>query len=104
MLLIVLSFSTILDGQDIFIPREKLSKVNADIDTLIGIRNRSIRFGFDTLFFLNQIAVNDYINTRIKNASLSELVNDLIVKMDVSLRDIQVNYNNHLQFINYRLF
>ena len=38
-----------------------LDKENADIDTLFDIKGKKIIFDFDTLFIINQIAINEYI-------------------------------------------
>jgi hypothetical protein len=91
-ILILIGLSTFLNGQEIIVEKESLSKVNADIDTLTGIKNKLIMFRFDTLYYANQIAVSDYLDIRISNAELERIFNNLVLNMNSQLKGIQNNF------------
>jgi hypothetical protein len=93
--------SITLFGQnaDLTIGKDRLSSIRPDIDTLTGITDKLIRFRFDTLFFLNRIGVNDYVNTKKKNKVLIDLTKSLIDTMTNSLRGFQGDFNNLNQSI-----
>jgi hypothetical protein len=96
---ILLGFSTVLYSQTDKVIGETLSKTNPDIDTLTGIKNQPIRFQYyDTLYYCNQIAVNDYINTRNNYFSLISTMQKILkgIQGDFITLNESIDLNNEI--------
>ena len=105
-LLLSLSFLGALQGQTADIIVKKKNQTKVDIDTLTGIRNKTILFEYDTLFIINKIGVQEFIRCandlkRVKNlsGSLNNLSED-ISSIETNVTEMDKNMKSLTGFIN----
>jgi len=77
---------------DIVVKKESLSLTAPDIDTLINLTGKRVRFEFDTLYFVNSILINDYLEIIQKYNELYSTAGDLIDYMENFNRSMETDF------------
>ncbi|WP_028978950.1 hypothetical protein [Sporocytophaga myxococcoides] len=83
-------------SQDIII-REKSDNGLVDVDTLIGIKNKTLRFEYDTLYIINKTGLIEFVrcaNDLNKVKNLSGSLNGLSFDLSVIQSNVDSMYTN----------
>lgn len=67
---------------EIIIKKESLNLASPDADTLLNPEGKRVRFEFDTLFYVNSILINDYLDIIRKYNELYSMSGDMIDYME----------------------
>lgn len=97
-LLLVLITSTLNAQTDIIIPRKNNSTI-VDIDTLRGVKNKTIRCEYDTLYIINRYGVNAFQKAITDLQKVKNLVGSLD-SLQLNINSIQTDVNRMYYNIN----
>lgn len=78
---------------EIVVNKLMLSQTNQDIDTLY-VKGKTVRFEFDTLFFVNRQLIHDYLRTIDKYFELKNTTTGLIDNMQKSNKELEEDFDN----------
>jgi hypothetical protein len=79
---------------DIVVKKETLSLTAPDIDTLTSLTGKRVRFEFDTLYFVNPVLINDYLDIIRKYNELYSTAGDLIDYMENFNRSMESDFKS----------
>ena len=77
---------------DIVVKKESLNLASPDVDTLLNIAGKRVRFEFDTLYFVNSILINDYLDIIRKYNELYSMSGDMIDYMENFNRSMKTDF------------
>jgi len=79
---------------EIIVKKEILNPVAPDIDTIVNISGKRVRFDFDTLYFVNHILIADYYKLIEDYNELFAINGDMVAYMEKFNNSMKVDFES----------